>query len=91
MVWGVLVKHRFEQMRQRHVQSVDPVSRLVAVLPMPMPAPAGRQHHILANIEQFSQYRFALTAINATKNAWRDDGPYQCGSRTTLAGEVDWT
>ena len=33
-------------MRQRHVEPVEPVRRLVAVVAVAVPAPAGREHHV---------------------------------------------
>ena len=44
----LLEEHRLEQMGERHVEPVEPIGRLVAVMAVAVPAPAGRQHHVAA-------------------------------------------
>ena len=42
----LLEEHRLEQMGERHVEPVEPVGGLVAVMAVAVPAPAGREHHV---------------------------------------------
>src|SRR6185503_20972882 len=42
----LLEEHRFQQMGERHIEPVEPVRRLVAVMAVAMPAPARRQYNV---------------------------------------------
>ena len=42
----LLEEHRLEKVGERHVEPVEPVGGLVAVVAVAVPAPAGREHHV---------------------------------------------
>src|SRR6516165_3876604 len=42
----LLVEHWLKQLCKRHVQTIEPICRLVAIVAVGVPAPTGREHNV---------------------------------------------
>jgi hypothetical protein len=66
---------KFQRLCERYIKSIEPIGRLIAVMPMTVPAPTGSRFNIAGRYPLAVHDGMRALTVNITRKAWgSDDG-----------------